>query len=74
MNDNMDKASGAPAAATVSTDAGAAPAARYKTPIQVNVVAVDDLLDVLALALRDFRAAPVYGIFFPVYAWSAAGR
>ncbi|MBT3658483.1 MAG: DUF2189 domain-containing protein [Rhodospirillaceae bacterium] len=60
----MDKASGAPAAATVSTDAGAAPAARYKTPIQVNVVAVDDLLDVLALALRDFRAAPVYGIFF----------
>lgn len=30
----------------------------------VNKVSVSDLLDVLAIGLRDFRTAPLYGLFF----------
>ena len=30
----------------------------------VNTVTVNDLLDVLAIGLRDFRAAPAYGLLF----------
>lgn len=33
-------------------------------PPQVNRVGVNDLIDVLALGLRDFRAAPAYDLFF----------
>lgn len=31
---------------------------------QVNKVTISDLLDVLAMGLRDFHAAPAYGLFF----------
>lgn len=31
---------------------------------EVQTVTVDDLLEVLALGLRDFKAAPAYGLFF----------
>lgn len=31
---------------------------------EIRTVTVDDLLEVLALGLRDFRAAPAYGLFF----------
>ncbi len=30
----------------------------------VNTVTIDDLLQVLAIGFRDFRAAPIYGLFF----------
>ena len=30
----------------------------------IQAVTIDDLLEVLALGLRDFRAAPAYGLFF----------
>jgi uncharacterized membrane protein len=33
-------------------------------PVAVRTVTVDDLLEVLGLGLRDFRAAPGYGLFF----------
>ncbi|HBC09616.1 MAG TPA: hypothetical protein DC046_18845 [Rhodospirillaceae bacterium] len=45
----------------------AAPTTRRGTrppPPQVNRVGVNDLIDVLALGLRDFRAAPAYDLFF----------
>lgn len=32
--------------------------------IEVQTVTVNDLLEVLALGLRDFKAAPAYGLFF----------
>jgi len=32
--------------------------------IEVQKVTVDDLLEVMGLGLRDFKAAPVYGLFF----------
>ncbi len=35
-----------------------------KTQTEIRTVTVDDLLEVLALGLRDFRAAPAYGLFF----------
>ncbi|MBL4756326.1 MAG: DUF2189 domain-containing protein [Rhizobiales bacterium] len=35
-----------------------------KNQIEIQTVTVDDLLDVLALGLRDFKAAPAYGLFF----------
>lgn len=35
-----------------------------KNRYDVQTVTVDDLLDVLALGLRDFKAAPAYGLFF----------
>lgn len=31
---------------------------------EIQTVAIDDLLEVLALGLRDFKAAPAYGLFF----------
>ena len=31
---------------------------------QVNTVTINDLLEILAVGLRDFRAAPTYGLFF----------
>ena len=31
---------------------------------EIQTVSVDDLLEVLALGLRDFKAAPAYGLFF----------
>ena len=45
----------------------AAPTARRGTrppPPQINRVGVNDLIDILALGLRDFRAAPTYDLFF----------
>tara|TARA_R110000782_G_scaffold20627_4_gene55629 strand:- start:423 stop:1268 length:846 start_codon:yes stop_codon:yes gene_type:complete len=41
-----------------------APRGTRPPPPQVNRVGVNDLIDVLALGLRDFRAAPTYDIFF----------
>lgn len=35
-----------------------------KNQIDVQTVSIDDLLEVLALGLRDFKAAPAYGLFF----------
>lgn len=35
-----------------------------KNQIEIQTVTVDDLLDILALGLRDFKAAPAYGLFF----------
>ena len=35
-----------------------------KAGIQIQTVSVDDLLEVLAMGLRDFKAAPSYGLFF----------
>lgn len=64
MSDKLDEAGGATVAAAISTNANVTAVAKRKTPIRVNVVAVNDLFEVLALALRDFRAAPVYGLFF----------
>ncbi len=47
-------------------DDAATPARRgtRPPPPQVNKVGVGDLIDVLALGLQDFRAAPAYDIFF----------
>lgn len=47
-------------------DHAAAPAPRgtRPPPPQVNRVGVNDLIDVLALGMRDFRAAPSYDVFF----------
>ena len=46
--------------------AKAAPARKGTRPLppQVNKVGINDLIDVLALGLRDFRAAPTYDLFF----------
>ena len=35
-----------------------------KNQPEVQTVTIDDLLEVLALGLRDFKAAPAYGLFF----------
>jgi len=35
-----------------------------KNQPEIQAVTIDDLLEVLALGLRDFKAAPVYGLFF----------
>lgn len=35
-----------------------------KNRIEIQTVTIDDLLEVLALGLRDFKAAPAYGLFF----------
>lgn len=35
-----------------------------KNQIEIRTVAIDDLLEVLALGIRDFKAAPLYGLFF----------
>ena len=32
--------------------------------INVQKVTIDDLLEVLALGLQDFKTAPLYGLFF----------
>jgi len=37
---------------------------RQKNQIEVQSVTIDDLLEVLGMGLRDFRAAPAYGLFF----------
>ena len=37
---------------------------RQKNQIEIQSVTIDDLLEVLALGLRDFKAAPAYGLFF----------
>jgi len=35
-----------------------------KNQIEIRTVTIDDLLEVLALGIRDFKAAPLYGLFF----------
>ncbi len=37
---------------------------RIKSQPRVNTVTVNDLLEVLEAGLRDFKAAPIYGLFF----------
>jgi uncharacterized membrane protein len=46
-----------------SEASGTPPEVRAKLP-EVNIVGVNDLLDVLAAGLNDFRKAPAYGLFF----------
>jgi uncharacterized membrane protein len=37
---------------------------RQNNHTEIQTVTIDDLLEVLALGLRDFKAAPAYGLFF----------
>ena len=37
---------------------------RQKNQIEIQSVTIDDLLEVIALGLRDFKAATAYGLFF----------
>jgi len=45
-------------------DTGKVTRPAHAQPLQLNTVGVSDLLDVLGAGLRDFKAAPVYGLFF----------
>lgn len=38
--------------------------AGQKNRIEIQMVSIDDLLEILALGIRDFKAAPAYGLFF----------
>ena len=46
---------------------------RQKNQIEIQTVTIDDLLEVLALGIRDFKAAPLTVCFLAVFMPLAAG-